>query len=335
MYRSFYENIPMSFIDVLLSIKEKTLSGGSLAREEALVLSSATGPDVFELFSAANSIRSRFRGGRVDLCSIVNAKSGACPEDCAYCAQSRDAKEPVETYALRGSEYVLKMAEGAKKSGAKRFCIVTSGRSPRDGELESIADMIRGVRALGLLPCATLGLLEADELRVLKDAGLERYHHNLETSRSYFPKMCGTHTYDDKLRTVRAAKAAGLSVCSGGIFGLGEAWADRVDMALEIKELDVDSVPINFLMPIKGTKLADVKPLSPLEALMVISIYRLIMPDKEIRVCGGRPQTLGEFNSMVFMAGADGLLIGNYLTAEGRRPEEDMKLIEAYGLKAD
>jgi biotin synthase len=189
------------------------------------------------------------------------------------------------------------------------------------------------VRALGLKPCATLGLLGVDDLRMLKGAGLHRYHHNLETSERFFPEICTSHSYADKLKTIEAARAAGLSICSGGIFGLGEEWEDRVDMALALRGLGVDSVPVNFLVPVKGTRLEAAEPLPPLEALKVIALYRLMLPEKEIRVCGGRLQTLGEFNSMVFMAGADGLLTGDCLTTRGRRPEDDLALARAYGLE--
>jgi biotin synthase len=193
--------------------------------------------------------------------------------------------------------------------------------------------MISGIRETGLMPCASLGLLKEDELLLLKKAGLDRYHHNLETSERFFPQICGTHTYAEKIRTIRAAKSAGLSICSGGLFGIGEMWEDRIDMAFALRELDVDSVPINFLIPIAGSALDGASLLHPFEALKIVSLYRFILPQKEIRICGGRLQVLREFNSLLFAAGADGMITGNYLTTPGRSPEDDLKLIELFGLE--
>ncbi|MEW6572006.1 MAG: biotin synthase BioB, partial [Nitrospirota bacterium] len=193
-------------------------------------------------------------------------------------------------------------------------------------------EMINEIRRLGLLPCASLGLLKRKELSMLRDAGLDRFHHNLETSERFFPQVCTTHTYNDKIKTIEAVRAVGLTICSGGIFGLGEIWKDRIDMAFILKKLRVDSIPLNFLIPIKGTPLGSRNLLHPFEALKIISLYRLILPDKEIRICGGRPQTLGDFNSMIFMAGANGIMTGDYLTTTGRQPPDDLRLIEAYGL---
>jgi biotin synthase len=230
-------------------------------------------------------------------------------------------------------ERVLESAKSAKEHGARRFCVVTSGMRPSGRELKEICTFISEIRDLGLLPCATLGMLEKGQLAQLKDAGLYRYHHNLETSEAFFSEICTTHTYREKIKTIEAAKSLGLSVCSGGIFGLGETWEDRIDMAFAIKELNIESVPINFLTPISGTPLGNSESLSPLEALKIIAVYRLILPDREIRICGGRPQTLRDLNSYVFFAGADGLLIGNYLTTHGRRPEEDLQMINDTGLE--
>jgi biotin synthase len=218
-----------------------------------------------------------------------------------------------------------------KDSAIKRFSIVTSGRKVSRKNLTEIAEMISEISKLGILPCASLGLLNAEELLELKSAGLDRYHHNLETSKGFFPRICSTHAFADKIKTIEAAKSAGLSVCSGGIFGMGETWQDRIDMAFSLKELDIDSVPINFLIPVKGTALAHRKRLHPFDALKIVSLYRFILPRKEIRICGGRIQILGEFNSMLFFAGADGMISGNYLTTLGRNPEDDLRLIQTYG----
>ncbi len=317
---------------MIIKLRDRVLSGGTVGKDEASRLAGMEGADLFDFFSAAGRLRQRFSGDSIDLCAIVNAKSGACPEDCSYCAQSSKSSTGVVVYPLMKKEAVLEKAVEAKEAGVRRFCIVTSGRKVGRDELNYIASMIEGVRQTGLLPCATLGLLNRDELMFLKDHGLERYHHNLETSEKFFPEICRTHTYYDKLKTIEAAKGAGLSVCSGGIFGLGEAWDDRIDMAFALRELAVDSVPVNFLIPVKGTSLGTRDLLQPLDALKIISLFRFILPQKQIRVCGGRMQVLREFNSMVIMAGADSLLTGNYLTTTGRTFEDDLKLIREYGL---
>ncbi len=302
-------------------------------RQTALQMSERKGAEIYELFTLSNRVREKFRGNKVDLCSIINAKSGTCPEDCSFCAQSAHSKTSVNIHPLLDKEKILDAANSAKKHGARRFCIVTSGMKPSDPELKDICTFISEIRDLGFLPCATLGMLEKEQLAQLKDAGLYRYHHNLETSEAFFSEICTTHTYREKIKTIEAAKSLGLSVCSGGIFGLGETWEDRIDMAFAIKELNIESVPINFLTPVNGTPLGDSKLLSPLEALKIIAVYRLILPGSEIRVCGGRPQTLRELNSYIFFAGADGLLIGNYLTTQGKRPEEDLQMINDMGLE--
>ncbi|KJR41869.1 biotin synthase [Candidatus Magnetoovum chiemensis] len=317
-------------------LRDKVLHGDSLNNRELSIIIEADAPEVFELFVCANAIRHHYRSNVIDLCSITNAKSGGCGEDCAFCAQSFASKADIDTYPLKDIDHVLSYAKTAKENKTRRFCIVTAGKKVNVSELEQIAKMIKGIKALNLLPCATLGLLHTDELDMLKNAGLLRYHHNLETSKAYFPHICTTHTYADKIKTLRAARLAGLSLCSGGIFGMGETWSDRINMAYALKDLDVDSVPINFLTPIKGAPISNRKnpalealdPIEALEALKIISLYRFILPDKEIRICGGRLQTLGELNSLIFMAGADGLLIGNYLTTLGRHPKEDLKLIK-------
>jgi biotin synthase len=313
------------------SLEEKILKGSSLSREEALSLAEITGPEIFDLFASANKIRQHFKGNIIGLCSIANAKSGACPEDCSFCAQSSGSKAEIEVYPLLSKEIVIQKAMEMKDSAIKRFSIVTSGRKVSRKNLTEIAEMISEISKLGILPCASLGLLNAEELLMLKSAGLDRYHHNLETSKGFFPRICSTHTFTDKIRTIEAAKFAGLSVCSGGIFGMGETWQDRIDMAFSLKELDIDSVPINFLIPVEGTPLAHRKRLHPFDALKIVSLYRFILPRKEIRICGGRIQILGEFNSMLFLAGADGMISGNYLTTQGRNPEDDLRLIKTYG----
>ncbi|TAN43859.1 MAG: biotin synthase BioB [Nitrospirae bacterium] len=317
---------------MLNDLLEKVLSGRKITRDEAVFIVKMNAADSPYLFGAAERIRSSFRKNFIDLCAIINAKSGACSEDCSYCAQSSRFKTASAVYPLLSKTAVLDKAREAKNNRVKRFCIVTSGRKVNKSELKKIAGMTASIRDMGLLPCSTLGLLDRDELEYLKENGLERYHHNLETSERFFPSICTTHSYRDKIKTIEAAKAAGLSVCSGGIFGLGENWDDRLDMAFEIQKLGVDSVPINYLMPVKGTGLETRKALGPFEALKIISLYRFVMPEKEIRVCGGRIQALGDKHGMIFKAGADSVLTGNYLTTTGRTFDDDLKLIDELGL---
>ncbi|MBI5026016.1 MAG: biotin synthase BioB [Nitrospirae bacterium] len=312
---------------------EDLTTGHRINKDFALYLSTLKGAEVFDLFASANRARIAFRGNKVDLCSIINAKSGACPEDCSFCAQSRSFGTGINVYPLLPREKILEAATSARENGVKRFCIVCSGKKVAGKELAKISEIISEIKALGLLPCATLGMLSYDELKELKDAGLHRYHHNLETSEAFFREICTTHTYVEKIKTIEAAKSLGISVCSGGIFGLGESWEDRIEMAFALKELQIDSVPINFLTPIRGTPMEDKGFLSPLEALKIIAIYRLILSDTEIRICGGRPTTLRELNSYIFFAGADSLLLGNYLTTSGRNPEDDLQMIKDLGLE--
>ena len=314
-------------------LEELILKGSAITKEEAASITGISSSNLFNLFALADKIRSHFRGDIANLCSIVNAKSGSCSENCSFCAQSSQSKAEIDTYPLLKKELIIQKAREAKRFGIKRFSLVTSGRKISRKNLLDIAEVITAIKDLGIIPCASLGLLCEDELSVLKAAGLDRYHHNLETSVQYFPQICSTHGYADKIRTIHAAHSVGLSLCSGGIFGLGETWQDRVEMAFALRKLNVDSVPINFLIPIKGTALGKNKLLHPFEALKIVSLYRLILPRKEIRICGGRMQVLGEFNSMIFLAGADGMITGNYLTTFGRSPEDDLKLIKMYGLR--
>ena len=318
--------------EAVSAIRDKVLSGGAITPDEAAVLSRASGTDLVDLFAAANGVRERFRGNTLDICSIVNAKSGACSEDCAFCAQSAHHNTGAPVYPLLAVDQMARAAENAKKNGAKRFCIVTSGRGIDSVEdLENIAEGIRRVKDTGLSPCATLGTLTRDQLARLKSAGLNRYHHNIETSREYFPRVCTTHTFDERIELLRHARELGLSACSGGILGMGESMEDRISMAFTLRELDVDSVPINFLMPIMGTPFENIKAITPLEALHSIALFRLVLPEKEIRICGGRGSALRTLHPLIFTAGADGFLIGNYLTTTGLDPTDDLAMVRDLG----
>ncbi len=286
-----------------------------------------------KLFVYSDLARQQTSGRRLDICSILNAKSGACPEDCSFCAQSAQSKTDAQVYPLVSREKIKKAAISARANGARRFCIVTSGRAISNSDLALIEDSIHDIAKAGLLPCATLGMMSKEDLKRLRSAGLNRYHHNLETSEAFFHEICSTHTYKQKVRTILDAKEVGLSVCSGGLFGLGESWKDRIEMAIALRKLGVDSVPINFLVPIAGTPLGGKSVIKPAEALRIIALYRLILPDKEIRVCGGRSMALKKSSSDIFRAGADGFLIGNYLTTPGCAPEDDLRMIKDIGFE--
>jgi len=269
-------------------------------------------------------------------CSIINAKSGACSEDCAFCAQSAYHKTNIKIYTLLPESEVLFKAEEMKKGGATKFSIVTSGYKLKKREIESIANMIRLINEkIDINVCASLGILDKDTAKILKDAGLSRYHHNLETARSFFPNICTTHSYDEDIETLYIAREAGLEVCSGGIIGLGESWDQRIELAFTLKELNVDSIPINFLNPIPGTRLQDMPLLSPMDALRTIAIFRIINPEKDITICGGREKVLRDLQSWIFFAGANGVMIGDYLTTKGRNIEDDIKMIEDLGLSIE
>lgn len=284
------------------------------------------------LCALAQLLKYEFTANTIELCAIINARSGACPEDCSFCAQSSKANTAIAVYPLVDKEVVVQKALEAKSHNVRRFCIVTSGRRVLQKDLKQIASMITEIRDLGLLPCATLGLLAKDDLLMLKEAGLQRYHHNLETSRRFFPEICQSHSYDDKLKTLAAVKEVGLSLCCGGIFGMGETWQDRIDLALTIRELDAQSVPINFLIPISGTKLQSAPVLSPTECLKIIALFRLALPKTSIRVCAGRIQALAELHPLIFFSGADAILTGNYLTTLGRTYLDDLALLKSSGL---
>jgi biotin synthase len=325
----------VSALAIISESLSAVLSGSRIDLPSATALSLLRGSDLWDLFAAAGHIREHFRGTSINICSIVNAKSGACTEDCAYCAQSvlHDTGAPV--YPLIAVTDIVKAAQSARENGAKRFCIVTSGRGIDSREdLETIARGVGEVRSIGLSPCATLGTLTREQLSFLKSAGLDRYHHNIETSRDYFPRVCTTHTFDERLEVLRHAHSLGLSACSGGILGMGETMQDRVNMAFTLRELDVDSVPVNFLMPISGTPLEHAAFISPMDALHAIALFRFIMPEKEIRICAGRGTVLRSLHPFIFTAGADGFMIGNYLTTSGLDPAEDLAMIRDLGLQA-
>ena len=320
-----------TFIDAVV---ERVIQGGKLTPEEAVRLSDADGAAIFDLFRGASRIKERFVGPQVHLCSIINAKSGRCAEDCAFCAQSAHHSTDAPVYPLVEEERLLESARAAQSSGSACFGIITSGTTVNGAELEKILAALRRIRQeTTILPSCSLGIIDEETAAKLKDAGMDTYHHNLETAESFFSSICTTHAYQDDVNTVRAVKKAGVKVCSGGIFGLGESAAQRVEMAFTLKELDVDSVPLNFLNPIEGTKLEHAANINAMECLKTIAVYRFILPDKRITVCGGREKNLRDLQSWIFFAGANGTMIGNYLTTMGRSIDVDLKMFSDLGLK--
>lgn len=312
---------------------DKSLAG-LLLPDDAPALMDALAANPWDMFRLAARLREDRFGSGVDACSIVNAKSGNCSEDCAFCAQSVHHNVDTNTYALLPEDEIVGKAAEAHSRGVRRFCIVTSGRgisSARD--LDTIARCVSRIREMGVMPCATLGTLDMGQLRTLRDAGLNRYHHNIETSRGFFDKICTTHSYDERVGTLMDADGLGLSLCSGGIIGMGETMADRAEMAFALREIGVDSVPLNFLMPMPGTPLEDAEPITPMDALRTIALFRFILPDKEIRVCGGRVKALGDLHPLMFLAGANGVLMGDYLTTPGRDFEGDLRMLAGLGMR--
>ncbi|MBN2453822.1 MAG: biotin synthase BioB [Candidatus Omnitrophica bacterium] len=282
-----------------------------------------------ELMALADGIRRRTTGDTLELCGIMNAKSGLCGEDCKFCAQSSCHSTSAEAYPLKRTEEILERASRARDIGAGRFGIVTSGNALMKEDLEAIARAITRIKKeIDIEICASLGELSREDLAFLKRAGLSRYHHNIETSPGFFPKIVSTHSFRDRVRTIKAAKEAGLKVCAGGIIGMGETWSDRIDMALALKELDADSVPLNILIPVKGTGLEGIKVVSCADVIRTIAIFRIILEDKIIRLAAGRESALKDFQAMAFMAGASAMMIGGYLTVKGRAPEEDLRLVK-------
>ncbi|MEG0326037.1 MAG: biotin synthase BioB [Cellulosilyticaceae bacterium] len=309
----------------LNKLKEKILEGYQITKEEAIALVKYNQED---LSYYANEIREKLCGNSFDMCSIINGKSGACPENCKYCAQSAHYNTNIETYQMISKEKALEEAEENSREGVLRYSIVTAGRKLSALERDEVCTLYAHVNEHSNIKlCASHGLLDYEDLVALKKVGVTRYHNNLETSRNYFPQICTTHTYEDKIATIEAAKKAGLSICSGGIFGLGESIEERIDMAYDLLELGVNSIPVNVLVPIEGTPLGTIEPITEEEVLKTIAIYRFIHPAAAIRLAGGR-SNLSEAGKKAFLGGANAAISGNMLTTCGNTIKEDMKLLE-------
>ena len=314
---------------------DKALRGECLTRDEARTVLNASDDRLPDLIHAASRVRFANSGRRVKLHMLINAKSGLCEEDCHYCSQSRISKADIDQYPLLSKEEILDGARRAVAAKALRYCIVISGRGPRPKEMAEIASAVCTIKQeTPLSLCCSLGLLTPDDARVLKEAGVDRINHNLNTSEAFHKEICTTHTYRDRIETLKNARDAGLELCSGGIVGMGESDDDLIDMAFALREIRPDSIPINFLHPVEGTPLAKQTPPSPSRCLKVLSLFRFVHPKTEIRIAGGREYNLRSLQAQALYIG-DSLFVGGYLTTPGQKPEEAWRMIEDMGFEVE
>jgi biotin synthase len=315
------------------ALAERILDGQLLSRDEGLAVLRCDDRELLDLLAAAYRVRYHYFGNRVVLNLLINAKSGICPEDCGYCSQSKVSQADIPKYKLLDAEEILAGARTAAEQRARTYCIVISGRGPLENELRAITGLVPRIKAAhGLRICVCLGLLTDRDARRLKDCGVDRVNHNLNTCRRLYPTICSTHSYDDRLATLRAVRSAGLEICSGGIIGMGEDDADVVDLALELSPWRVESLPVNFLLPIAGTPLADRKQLNPRYCLKVLALFRLANPASELRIAAGREVHLGCLQPLGLYP-ANSIFLGDYLTMSGQPPAEDYRMIEALGFE--
>ncbi|MFP4009335.1 MAG: biotin synthase BioB [Spirulinaceae cyanobacterium] len=317
------------------------INGDRISKETAIALTQIEGQDnILKLCEAADRVRQACCGNKVDLCSIINVKSGNCSENCGFCSQSvHHPGDNSPVYGLKTQEEILAQAQAAADAGAKRFCLVSQGRGPKYSSPKSteFSEILETVRAIidqtNIKPCCALGEITPEQAEALREAGVTRYNHNLEASEKFYDKIVTTHTWRDRVETVKNLKNAGIQACTGGIIGMGENWEDRVDLALALRDLEVDSVPINLLNPRQGTPLGDLPRLDPFEALKAIAIFRLILPAQILRYAGGREAVMGELQSLGLKAGINAMLIGHYLTTMGQPPERDRAMLNNLGLE--
>ncbi len=327
----------MSNIDLIIKkeisleeLRQKIIKGFDITKEEAMKLIEAPLED---LCSVANGIRKYFCSNTFDMCSIINAKSGKCSENCKFCAQSSHYDTNCEEYDILDKEKILEQGKSDFDKGVLRYSIVTSGRALHGNEIDEVYDALETLNneTDGYI-CASLGLLDEEGFSKMKKAGLRRVHNNLEASRNFFPKVCTTHTYDDKINAIKAAQKAGMVVCSGGIMGMGETWEDRIDMAIELRELGIMSIPVNMLNPIASTPFENIKPLTEDDMRRIVAIYRFINPRAFIRLAGGRG-LLEDKGRSCFLSGANAAITGDMLTTAGISIETDKKMVEELGYK--
>lgn len=311
------------------------IQGKSITKEEALAVLRTPDSDLLALMDAAYTIRRHYYGNKVKLNMIINAKSGLCPENCGYCSQSIVAETPIDKYAWLTKDKILEGAEEALARKAGTYCIVASGRRPTKREVLHVAEAVKEIRAKTTLKiCCCLGFLNEEHAQILADAGVQRYNHNLNSHRDHYTEICSTHTYDDRVDTVEQAKSAGISPCSGAIFGMGETDEQAVDIAFELKDLDADSIPCNFLVAIEGTPLGHLDELEPVKCLKILAMMRFVNPSKEIRISGGREANLRSLQPLGLYA-ANSIFVGDYLTTAGQMPTDDWNLIKDLGFEIE
>lgn len=312
---------------------EKILSGSLPSPAEALAVLQSSDDDLLAVLDAAFAVRRRYFRRDVSLHVIRNAKSGSCSENCAFCSQSAVSKSGIDKYRLQSADEIVAGAREAHKLSAIRYCIVTSGRGPTEKELETMCEAARRIkREIPIRICTSLGILTEAQAKRLKEAGVDRYNHNLESSERFYSSFCTTHSYEDRARTGRIVKAAGLELCSGGLIGMGETLQDRVDMAFALRELDADSIPVNFLEPRPGTPLENIPRLSPADCLRALALFRFVNPEREIRIAGGRETCIGSMQALALYP-ADSMFTIGYLTYAGQGFEADMKMVAQAGFR--
>lgn len=319
---------------LIQGLKARVLAGGKISYQEALQLAAIkTAGDYDELLSAAHEIALHFRSKTPDLCSLVNAKSYLCSEDCGFCSQSSHYKTGVKRYPLMSADEVLQIAKQSEAAGIQSFCVVTSGETLNDKEFEQVLETFQKLSAETKLRLdGSLGNLTSEQIRKLRDAGMRRFNHNLQTSREFYPKIVSTHTYDERKETLEFLEKNGVEICSGGIFGMGETMEDRIKLAFELEPYELHCLPVNILNPRPGTPLQDQKPINPVEALKTIAIYRFIHPKANIKLAGGRELNLGiYFQEKALRGGVNGFVVGGYLTTEGNPLEEDLETLKRAG----
>ena len=323
----------------IAELGQRVLNGGQIEKDDGLFLFGLESTsDIMDLIAWANRVREHFKGNKIHLCSIVNAKAGNCSENCSFCAQSSFHQTGSPKYGFIDPEPVLEAAEEAHVNGVTAVGLVAAWKGLKEGPLlDEVCDRIRDLKASGKTrPDASLGIIKSQKVADrLKEAGLECYGHNLESSQRFFPNTCTTHTYEDRVETIGYLKKAGLKICSGGIIGLGETREDRCDLAFALREIGANVVPINILNPIPGTPFEKNPPLAPLEILKTIACFRFILPRQEIMIAGGRTVNLRDLQSMVFAAGASALMVGNYLTTLNQSVEKDLQMLKDLGLDPD
>ncbi len=314
-------------------LASNVLDGRPISDVEAMRILSGSDEEIVELVAAAFRLRHRYFGKTVQLYFLVNAKSGLCPEDCGYCSQSKLSTAPIAKYRMLSSDQLLDGARVAAERGSKTYCIVISGRAPNEREMQAIEMVIPQVKdQFNLKVCACLGLLTPENATRLKACGVDRVNHNLNTSREHYDEICSTHTYNDRLETLNNVRAAGLELCSGGIIGMGESHADLVSMAMELRQLNVESIPLNFLHAIEGTPLEANDHLTPQDCLRALCMMRFVNPTSELRIAGGREKHLRSLQPLSLYV-ANSLFVGDYLTTKGQAPQADYEMIADLGFE--